>query len=131
MMARAQASFTEGVPYVGIVVYCSSQKDAEDVAKAYLHRGDLKYIPHSYKQKFRIGTMAFTPMETTVTYLAHQEFVFVVTALSNKMIYIVSKIPTLPKEHSKINLKGIRQIAKLDEIVPMFNLNDAPTCFKE
>ena len=97
IIAAAQTVYTEGVTHVGTVVYCSSRKNAEDVAKAYLYRGNLKYIPRKYKHKFHVGTIAFIPVKTLVIYMTHQKAVFVIEAVSNKTIYIVSKIPTEPK----------------------------------
>lgn len=94
MVVRAQRVLDVGSTYAGTAVFCYSQKKAETIAKAYLARGDSKYFSKRKQRPYHVGTIVFTPLETTTVYVANHEHIFIVKALSSKMIYIVSKIPT-------------------------------------
>lgn len=99
--ARAQDTFQVGNIYFGVVIYSESKDDAELLAAAYLNRGEIKTLTEENRKKYHceVSTLIYAIIETTEALKSDKgEVLFLIRALSTKMIYIISPIPALPSK---------------------------------
>lgn len=101
--ASAQQSpkeYVVGHAYIVPGVFCLTQKDASDLAKAYLERGEARYLPESDKAKYKAeaGVVFFIVIQQVAVLNKDKKSIYVVEVLSDRILYLITtrKILTTP-----------------------------------
>ena len=93
IMGHTQDAFSIGTGYLGMAVFCSSQKDAEVLAQAYLVRGASKFLEHKNNYHYTTAVLFFTVSEAVSTIKVDKKSLYIIKVQSGKTFYLVSRIP--------------------------------------